>query len=275
MLPNIGFSLETKYDRPMAQVISLLKQAGFSAVSPVWTTARELACIAACAREQGMTLQSLHAPPKGISVLWQPDPTASAPLMQAMLECIDACTRLQIPVLVVHGWQGTPYTFCKEDLYFHHFDRLVEHAQDAGVSIAFENLEGEEYLAALLDRYRHCRHVGFCWDSGHDHCYPHKLDFLNEFGHRLIMTHLNDNFGMRTDTHCSKDDMHLLPFDGNLDWEQQLARLRSARRQETLNFELKTVSHTLPTYPHLSLEQYIAEAGRRARKIAEKYATII
>ena len=275
MLPKIGFSLEAKYDRPMTQVIPLLKQAGFSAVSPVWTTAGELACIAACVREQGMTLQSLHAPPKGMAALWQQDSDASAALMVAMLHSLEACARWQIPVLVVHGWQGTPYSFCQEDLYFHHFDRLVERAQDAGVSIAFENLEGEEYLAALLDRYRHCRHVGFCWDSGHDHCYPHKLDFLKEFGHRLIMTHLNDNFGMRTDTHSSKDDMHLLPFDGNLDWDAQLQRLRSARRQETLNFELKTVSHTLPTYPHLMLEQYITEAGHRAHRIAENYQRMI
>ena len=272
MLPKIGFSLEAKYDRPMAQVIGLLQKAGFTAVSPVWATEEELSEIAACARSTGMTVQSLHAPPKGMAVLWQRDEAASAALMAAMLASLETCARLQIPVLVVHGWQGAPYTFPGENLYFQNFDRLVAQAEALGVSIAFENLEGEEYLAALLDRYRDRPQVGYCWDSGHDHCYPHSLDFIREFGDRLIMTHLNDNFGMSTDTHNSKDDMHLLPFDGNLDWAAQLRRLRSARRQDTLNFELKTVSHTLPTYPQFTLEQYIAQAGLRARKIAEMYA---
>lgn len=272
MLPKIGFSLEAKYDRPMEQVIGLLKASGFAAVSPVWTTEEELAEIAACARNAGMAIQSLHAPPKGMAVLWQEDEAASAALMASMMDSLEACARLQIPVLVVHGWQSTPYTFPGEDLYFQNFDHLVAQADTLGVAIAFENLEGEEYLAALLDRYRDRPHVGYCWDSGHDHCYPHTLDFIREFGDRLIMTHLNDNFGMRTNVHNSKDDMHLLPFDGNLDWAAQLQRLQNARRQQTLNFELKTVSHTLPTYPQFTLEQYIAQAGLRARKIAEIYA---
>lgn len=271
-MQKIGFSLEYEYDRPVTQVIPLLKQAGFSSVSPVW--GQDLSAIAECVREQGMTIQSLHAPPKGVAVLWQPNTSASEALQATMLQSLDVCARYQIPVLVVHGWQGTPYTFCPEELYFHNFDCLVERAQDLGVSIAFENLEGEEYLATLLDRYGERSHIGFCWDSGHDRCYPHELDFLKEFGHRLIMTHLNDNFGMRTNTHSSKDDMHLLPYDGDTDWDSQLNRLRSARKQETLNFELKTVSHRVATYPHLTLEQFIAEAGRRARKIAEAYAAI-
>ena len=269
MLPTLGFSLEMEYDRPWAQVIGLLHRAGFSAVSPLWE--QDLSVITGCVQELGMTVQSLHAPPKGMAALWQPD-SVSAELQKAMLGSLDACARFEIPTLVVHGWQGMPYTFPDTPLDFSFWDQFVEHAQALGVAIAFENLVGEEYLAALLARYAGLSHIGFCWDSGHDRCYPHKMDFLEAFGNRLIMTHLNDNFGRQGDCYNSKDDRHLLPFDGNTDWDMQLGRLKTAKPQSILNFELKTLSHGIATYPQWTLEQFITEAGSRARKIAEKYA---
>ena len=70
MLPKLGFSLEMEYDRPLTQVIALLQNAGFSAVSPLW--GQDLAAISACVQALDMTVQSLHAPPKGIGDLDDP-----------------------------------------------------------------------------------------------------------------------------------------------------------------------------------------------------------
>lgn len=281
MIPCIGFSLQAQYGLPMDRVIPLLKQAGFSAVSPVWTPELALSELAALANAQGMTLQSLHAPHKHIAMLWEPDSPLSAQVQGNMLRCIDDCARFGIPILVVHGWQGLSYTFPETPLDYRSFDRIVDRAQAQGVSIAFENLEGEEYLQALMDRYRDRPHVGFCWDSGHDHCYPHKLDFLKAFGSRLIMTHLNDNLGLRDPAGIPSgtDDLHLLPMDGNLDWELALGRLKNAPRQSILNFEFKTRSHSSDPrdliYAGVPPEEFFAEAGRRARSIAEKYADAV
>lgn len=273
MLPKLGFSLQANYDRPMAQVIALLNEAGFSAVSPTWTSESDLAHIVACAREKGMTIQSLHAPPKGIPVLWQEVADASADLFCTFLKCINMCERFQIPILVVHGWQGHGYTFPDAPLYFGNFDRITAYAQSKGVAIAFENLEGEEYLAALMERYSE---AGFCWDSGHDQCYPHKLDFLKEFGHRLIMTHLNDNLGLRDPTGIvnSTDDLHYLPQDGSINWDRCTQRLAGAKRQQILNFEIKlsTRDPADRRYTHLPLELFLLQAGERARRIGQLYA---
>lgn len=267
MIPNIGFSLQSQYDRPVAEVIALLKAAGFSAVSPTWSNEAELAQIACC----GLPIQSLHAPPKGISELWKEAPCA---LLDTMLHCVDACARFRIPTLVLHGWQGHHYTFSEEGLYFGHFDRLLSHARTLGVKIAFENLEGEEYLNLLMHRYPD---AGFCFDSGHDRCYPHKLDFLKEFGSRLCMTHLNDNLGRRSPSPISIDDLHYLPGDGNTDWPQVMARLKGTPRQETLNFELKIAprSPADDRYSRLPLEEFISLAAARAGWIARMYGETI
>lgn len=279
-MSDIGFSLQAQYDRPLTQVIALLKSSGFSAISPFWSPELDLCSLAACADAHNMTIQSLHAPHKGISLLWNPSAPSSAEIKQNIMQCIDTCAQYQIPTMVMHCWQGHVYTFPKEPLNFCFFDSIVDHAQKRGICIAFENLEGEEYLEALMTRYHHRSHVGFCWDSGHDHCYPHNLDFLEAFGNRLIMTHLNDNLGLRDPAGIpsSTDDLHFLPYDGNMNWEYALSRLKHAPKQAILNFEIKMQSHSAEPadllYSQLSLEQFFQAAGDRARQIAKLYEKI-
>ena len=273
MMVKLGFSLEMEYDRPIPQVIGMLCREGFSAVSPVW--GQDLQAIDAYVREYGMTVQSLHAPPKGMAALWELELPESQALQQEMLQSIESCARFGIPTLVVHGWQGHGYVFPDTPLDFTFWDGFVARAGELGVSIAFENLEGEEYLAALMERCRDLPHIGFCWDTGHDRCYPHTMDFLKHYGNRLMMTHINDNLGVRGDNYSSKDDLHLLPFDGNTDWQTQLGRMADARNQAILNFELKTRSHGISTYPQWTLEQFIREAAVRGRRLAEIYTNVI
>lgn len=278
MIPRIGFSLEKTYDRPLSQVIPLLKEAGFSAVSPVWDPELDLGALDACVRAEGMVIQSLHAPHKNIASLWTPDSQEAAAVRNNLSKCLLDCERFQIPVLVVHCWQGHQYTFPDKSLDFSAFDDLTRKAALHGVCIAFENLEGEEYLEALLSRYTELPQVGFCWDSGHDHCYPHRTDFLKCYGDRLVMTHLNDNLGMRGKQPSKTDDLHFLPGDGNVDWDRAIWELALLPEQEILNFELKKTSKSSVTedllYQNMPLEEFFAKAGKQGWKIAQKYATI-
>lgn len=270
----LGFSLQAKYDCSLTQAVEMLCDVGFSAISPVWSPELPLEDLTACVARLGMTIQSVHAPHRGQPILWDPkDPTRDT-VRQQFLDCIDTCARFSVPMAVLHGWQGLGYTFPETPLDFSAFDRIVDYAEERNVSIAFENLEGEEYLAALLDRYRDCSHVGYCWDSGHDHCYPHTLDFLESFGDRLIMTHIHDNFGTRG-VPTSLDDLHLLPGDGNIHWESAIGRLKALPRQKILNFELKKLCKSPAPedriYADLSTGDYFRLAAQRARKIADLY----
>ena len=95
------------------------------------------------------------------------------------------------------------------------------------------------------------------------------------------MTHLNDNLGLRDPSGIpdGKDDLHLLPYDGNIDWADTLRQLQNAPQQSILNFEIKIRSHSkdpadMP-YTHLLLEQFIDQAGDRARRIARQYMQTI
>ena len=278
---KLGFSLQAQYGCPQEQVISFLCDAGFSAVSPVWSPDLPLESLATCVQKQNMTIQSLHAPHGDIAYLWNPANPLSAMVQKRITDCITACARFQIPTAVVHGWQGLDYTFSTVPLDFSAFNRIVDYAERNNICIAFENLEGEEYLEALMTHYHDRSCVGFCWDSGHDHCYPHKLDFLEAFGQRLIMTHLNDNFGLRASTGVpnANDDLHFLPYDGNIHWEDAISRLKTLPKQKIINFEFKKRSHSSEPedliYESLSLEAFFHLAGQRAQQIAAIYNQIM
>ena len=280
-MTSLGFSLQPHYSLPLEKVIELLAVSGFSAVSPVWTPELDLNRLAASTAAHNMTIQSLHAPYDGIPRLWEPDTSDSVKAQKNILRCVDDCAQLRVPVMVLHPWCGFIYTFSKDSLDFRFFDYLVDYAQQKGVAIALENLEGEEYLDALMSRYHDQPHIGFCWDSGHDHCYPHKLDYLSRFGDRLIMTHLNDNMGPREPSGLLSeyDDLHFLPYDGNIYWEQWLRKLKDASRQAILNFELKVQSFSKAPadllYTQLPLEAYLKKAGDRARQIGILYDKIM
>lgn len=267
---KLGFSLQSNYHLPLPQVIDLLAQTGFYAVSPAWKQGGNWEEAVRCAQNNGLVVQSLHGPTKNTFDLWSFEENCSHPVLQEMLNCVDSCAGYGVPVMVVHSWLGKQYTFREENLFFDNFDRLVDYAGSKNIGIAFENLEGPEYLAALMHHYADCETVGLCWDSGHELCYNVGWDFLRDYGDRLMMTHLNDNFGLTSPdgTLLTTDDLHLLPGDGKTDWPQLVEKLKQSKRQEILNFELKIRPKgdrcIYDIYSQLPLQEYFQRAYQSA-----------
>ena len=274
---KIGISLGNSYPIPTAEVVKLVGQIGFDAVSPEWQENVDLEEIVNTARACGLFVQSLHAPLGKAADMWRSEPEICTPAKAELLASLNACKAFGIPVLVVHTWIGFEYRFDPQALDFSNFDELVNTAREYGVKIAFENTEGEEYLFALIEHFKENDTVGFCWDSGHELCYNHSQDLLAKFGHRLLVTHLNDNLGIsRFDgTTFWTDDLHLLPYDGIADWDGNIRRLRDSQHLDYLNFELNINSkpdrHENDVYGQMSLTQYFTEAYKRACKIAYRY----
>ena len=274
---KIGMSVGYNYGIPTPDVVKMLKQIGFEAISPEWRDGNEFAQLMETARECGLLVESLHAPFWGAAAMWSPEGSVGDPAKAELLKALEDCKAWQIPVLVVHAWIGFDYHFDQATLYYQNIDEIVARAEEYGITVAFENVEGGEFLDALMDRYQGSPTVGFCWDSGHEMCYSPGWDFLTPYGDRLIMTHLNDNLGV-TDPNGQlqgTDDLHLLPHDGVADWDSILHRLKQARPQEILNFELKIRPKgdrcKLDLYSQMPLEQYFQEAYRRACDAVGQY----
>ena len=275
---KIGISIGNSYAIPTTEVVKLVARTGFEAISPAWKQGVDLTDVIDTARDCGLAIQSIHGPFHGAAALWSEDAAVSGPAIAELLEALEDCRKFRIPVMVMHTWIGFEYSQVPNETGLRNYGILVAKAKEYGVRIAFENTEGEEFLFALMDHFQNDDTVGFCWDSGHEMCYSYGKDLLKLLGHRLIMTHLNDNLGVsRFDgkTYWT-DDLHLLPYDGIGDWDVLVQRLQKSRKLEYLNFELNITSkpnrHENDVYAQMPLEQYFAEAYKRACRIAHRYA---
>lgn len=275
---KIGISIGNAYAIPTTEVVKLVARTGFEAISPAWKQGIDLTDVIDTARDCGLAIQSIHGPFHGAAALWSEDAAVSGPAIAELLEALEDCRKFRIPVMVMHTWIGFEYSQVPNETGLRNYGILVAKAKEYGVRIAFENTEGEEFLFALMDHFQKDDTVGFCWDSGHEMCYSYGKDLLKLLGHRLIMTHLNDNLGVsRFDgkTYWT-DDLHLLPYDGIGDWDILVQRLQKSRKLEYLNFELNITSkpnrHENDVYAQMPLEQYFAEAYKRACRIAHRYA---
>lgn len=275
---KIGISVYNQYAIPTTDVVKLIKQTGFDAVSPEWCEGVDLTDVIQTARDCGLYVQSLHAPYAQAADMWNLEEAVFKPATDTVLQSLEDCHKFHIPILVVHTWIGFQYTFDNDHLNFQNYDRLVSQAEAYGIQIAFENTEGDEFLFALMEHFKENPTVGFCWDSGHELCYNHSQDLLALLGDRLLITHLNDNLGIsRFDGNVFwTDDLHLLPYDGIADWSYNIKRLQKSKRLEYLNFELNLNSkpnrHENDIYSQMPLEQYYSEAYKRACRIAYNYS---
>ena len=275
---KVSVSVGNGYTIPSKDVIEMVAKIGFEVVSLSLSNGADINKLAQTAKNCDLTVQSLHAPITNAAAMWSPDSAVSAPGLAELMHVLDLCAENQIPIMVAHVWIGFNYTFDAQNLHFANYDAVVARATELGVKVAFENTEGEEYLYALMDRYKGNDTVGFCWDSGHEMCYNRSKPLLKDFGDRLLMTHLNDNLGIRDfgGKMTSRDDLHLLPYDGIGDWEEYIALLKQSRPLDALNLEVglssKRERHENDFYAQMPLENYFTEAYKRICKIAYRYA---
>ena len=263
------------YGLPELNQVEMFHEIGFDGFFSEWSDGDNDVSVSAFRKEAdrlGMIYQSVHAPFGGCDKLWKPCAETGL-FMNKLISCLRDCAENDVPIMVAHAFIGfddhTPTEAGLEN-----FGKLVYEAERLGVSIAFENTEGEEYLAALIERYGDSPAVGFCWDTGHELCYNHGKDMPGIYGKKLLCTHLNDNLGIHDyDGRITwLDDLHLLPFDGIADWEDIAARLTRAEFDGPLTFELNRQSkpgrHDNDKYQKMTPEEYITEAFARACKTA-------
>ena len=251
--------------------IRLIKQSGFDGFFSEWND--EVGKYRQLADELGLIYQSIHAPFLKAADMWK-DNEAAQIAVDELLACLADCAKYHVPIMVVHTYIGFDKTANPTATGVENFRRVVEAAAECNVKVAFENTEGEEYLAALMEAFRGYDNVGFCWDTGHELCYNMGKDMTALYGDRLICTHINDNLGiLNFEGEIDwRDDLHLLPFDGIVNWQSVADRLNKWGYDDIMTFELTTKSkprrHDNDKYAKLSAEEYITEAFARACRVA-------
>ena len=109
---------------------------------------------------------------------------------------------------------------------------LVSCAEECGVTICIENAEHPGGACEELLYYR--GHIpspalGFCFDSGHANVNGGEIPVLEKMLPDIVVCHLHDNPGNL--------DLHMVPGEGNIPWNEVLALLRTAPRLVSLENE--------------------------------------
>lgn len=257
-------------------MIALFARTGFEGVFTGYDSkkgAKKLKEYRACIEQNGMYYQSVHAPFGGSAKMWRDGVDGDAALDE-LICCVEDCSAAEVPLVVAHTYIGFDTGEQPTALGLERYGKLVDRAAELGVKIAFENTEGEEFLDALMKEFKGRSNVGFCWDSGHQKCYNNDRNLLGDYGDVLFGTHINDNIGVRSFEGKTTfyDDLHLLPFDGAIDWEEAAERLAKTGFDGPLTFELtrscKPNRYENRKYSAITIEEYLAEAYIRACRFA-------
>lgn len=267
---KLGLATMSNCGLDKIEQIRIMKNVGFEAFFTGWNPEKTEE-IANEAARLGLFQQSIHSPFSGnyrVRYLWEGGEAGDF-VREALIECVKDCARFDIPVMVIHPYIGfqehTP-----TEIGLDNYARIIEVANKLGVKLGFENVEGEEYLAAIMERFWNEESVGFCLDTGHEMCYNRHKDMLALYGEKLCHTHFNDNLGVRGEEITFHDDLHLMPTDGIADWHGIMERIRKTGYDGILMSELtysdkpgkNGVEHK---YTELSMEEFMREAYEKIK----------
>ena len=261
-----------RFDIPLEDEFKMLKEAGFTCydVGNLYD-AHE---VVELGEKVGLKIASLHGPfmPKGLycNDVWKSG-TNGDTMVKLYKKAIDTAADCDIPNVVIHFLANYAAPDIS-DLGLARMDDVVEYAISKGVTIAFENLVRIGALAYAADRYEKIPNVRFCYDFGHAHCYPGyqnapSLQVLDIMTDRVVTTHLHDNNGYEgtVTVKPSKDpDYHMMPFDGNCDYQRAMDKLDEYGYRGALVLEITSWCRQ-----DLSAEEFIKTAYERVKRVAD------
>ena len=218
-------------------------------------------------KETGLALHGIHAPivqSMGGGDRWGEtisNAVADSARRQAAVREADTALNIarQIPadVFVVH--LGTPVSQGGENnrsAAFRSVEDICRLAEPLGIRVALEvipnPLSDGASLVAMLERDLDFPRTGICLDFGHAFLQGDVADTIETVAEHLITTHVHDNRG--------KKDEHLVPFDGNINWDLALMTMQKVGFDGTYLMELANTGSAAE----------VLQKGQSARKKFEK-----
>lgn len=269
---NTGFRYGYVYDdsniRKMTweEELDVIAQAGFDGVFTAWRQGK-MQPLAERVKDLGLYYQSIHAPAGNMEAFWSESADGEA-ITKRGIDCLRECAEIGVPLVIMHANPGSS-GFSPLQIGVDRFGEIVKEAEKLGSIIALENVRDTQFLDVLFDAFDTNKNVKFCIDTGHANAYTPDVDVLGKYGEKLICTHLNDNFGKHaTEPPFNRDDAHMLPFDGTVDWEKTVQYMKERNYQGDITLEVvhhsKRGKNTHDIYKEMSCLEYLQLALQKA-----------
>lgn len=255
---KIGISMGSIGGITREEYLDAVKALGFDTVfTGVSETLEEQARYAEQVAARGLIYENIHAPFGHINDMWL-DVEGGEKMLSELLYSVDACVASGAPILVVHLSSGIKAPSIT-DIGRARFERLVEYAAQKGIIIAFENQRKIGNIGWAFDNFEDCDNVGFCWDCGHENCFTLGREYMPVFGKKLVCTHIHDNTGV------FNADQHLIPFDGNIDFDRFAEHIRRSGYSGPLTLEI-TSKHGA-CYRNMTSDEFLQRAADAVKRL--------
>ena len=201
-----------------------------------------------------LTLRSMHAPiardyvngswKDGLS-LAATDESQRKAAVEETLATLDIAAAVRYSTLVVHGGVPEPHGGPADNhlaSLVRSLEELSPVAQQYGVRLAVEVipnvLSTPAALVDLIESDIDAADLGICMDVGHARLMGDVVDAIETCSGHLFTTHLHDNRG--------RNDDHLVPGKGVIDWDATLLALQKIGYDGAWMFELAAAAERKP-----------------------------
>lgn len=243
------------YHTPWQEKLHAVKDAGFDGIFFLFESDPEFYEAVDGAKRLGLKMDMLHLPFDDINSMWR-EGDGGDYFTQRLIAGVRYAGEMGIGKVVVHYVSKLQTVLTHSEVGVKRFEEVIAACRRYHVQFCFENTHHSETLDWLYANLPSRDELGFCLDSGHLNGFTH--DTLAErwlpYFDRLTCVHLHDNNG--------KSDQHLLPFDGNLNWQYLMPAAFGKHPDVPLTLEFTENARTL--HPSWDEKRFLQEAMDRA-----------
>lgn len=290
MKPKLGFHTNCRCGKTLEETLQYIKAAEFTHVM-IDTKRESLETGIKLAQNIGLVVDCVHLPfkpPYGHAVdsFWISG-AGNDEIIESMIQQIKVCGKHGVKVVIIHPSNGSrnfPYDLSQG---VKSIQKILCTTKSTNVKLAFENgfASINKQLQYLFDNIKDKR-FGLCYDSGHHYLLDPEVDLLKKYGNRCFAIHLHDNnmdykggvFGSSDDSEFHSlpfgkigSDLHLLPFDGKINFEKVMHDIAQSKYDGVVMLESKyhRKDAGIFLYEDNSPTEFLQIAYKRAEELAK------
>lgn len=207
-------------------------------------------------KDNNLNVIFAHLGYKNINNIWL-DNEIGEELLNKYLRNLEECKNNNISMVIMH--------LCSKDvapepneLGLKRLRIICNKAKELNIKVAFENTKIKGYLEYVLSNIKE-DNVGICYDAGHAHAHFNDEFNFEFFKNKIFAVHLHDNFG--------STDEHLIPFDGTINWEYVMKKLKENNYNGPITLELCYRNK----YSNMTTEEFYTKGLEAGKKLYELF----
>ncbi len=212
------------------------------------------------ANNHNLYIESAHLPYRDIcNTLWL-DNDIGEKYVLSTIDWIKRISEANIKIAVMH-LASSPTPPKMNELGFVRLSKIIKCCEEYNIILAMENIRDWNYVFKALEKLN-SKNAKICFDLGHANCFTkniYQLDY-KKIVPNIVCLHIHDNFGEK--------DEHLIPFDGNIEYDFILEKLKKYGFNGCLTLELEC------EYLYNDCNYYIKKAKKALDKIEELYEKV-